>query len=198
MTTNRPPRRWPLRLLLLATAAACAASIGCKGEANDRIGMLRSDPLRGDRIPRQDLPVPGRDGYGSSVSDPLMRADGKRKEPFRPNLETTPSVLASSGLSRDGGTSDLRIPDDRRTGGSVAGRSSAMSASGEQLAEDLTKMGAKLYPPEKRSNGEYEFRCAIPNATSGALTTYVGRGTTRDAAIRDAHDQVRTDLRTAR
>ncbi|OWK38023.1 hypothetical protein [Fimbriiglobus ruber] len=154
MTARCPPRRstFARRLRLAVWAGACAAVVagGCKSgdkSKDDGSTPKRGDPLFGSRIPPQDLPVPGKDGYGSKQKrDPLLgtpTADDKRNDragdtpdatpaggsaslpprtstrevPFRPDRTVTPAALAMGPISTDDSTMSI---GDRRPLASTA------------------------------------------------------------------------------
>ena len=143
-----PPQRVIrcVAVLLLATSVATA---GCKwlgggsGGGNSDSPRSNGDPLLGNRIPPQDVPVPERGGYARDRKDPLLTSPAGRdkgksgdragskgdsndvsalpprasgKEPYRPTLETTPAALAG-GLIPDKELSMDRRPPTPATGG---------------------------------------------------------------------------------
>ena len=187
------------RLLLLLVPLAV---VGCRGDG-DRVGLLpRSrDPLMGtDRIPPPGVPVPGKEGYGSSSRDPLMkgptasRTGSGDREPFRLNENFTPAALASRGTPSD----DPLLIDDRRpkaspTGAVIPAVGAVPSGNWETVADQLRKMGGRPYAPVKLPTGEYEFRCGVPIDTTGAMRSYTGVGATPLAAATDVFEQVKAE-----
>jgi len=147
--TRSCPARLPrtCRRMLAACGVACAlAGSGCKafhkGGPSDPPSRV-TDPLLGARIPPQNLPIPGKDGYAANErKDPLLKSGGggddkgarvskpkpadngvpsarigSPKEPYLPGRETTTAALAAHVQPDD---SALSI-GDRRTDGRTTG-----------------------------------------------------------------------------
>lgn len=171
--------------LWFVCAVACAA--GCASERDNRIGMLKGrDPLMGEKIPPPNVPT-GRDTYGlKDGRDPLIRADAGR------SIRDTAAGLA--GGSRDEGISDLRIPNDRRSGGGMTSRDAGGVTPTDQMTAEVKRLGGKVFAPKETTSG-YEVRVQIPAGDSGAMTGFIGAGTTATAALRDAFEQVRAAKR---
>ncbi len=193
---------FPRRLGLAAWAGAFAAALaGCRSSGGyaDRGGgetggtLTSRDPLLGGtRIPPQNLPVPGKDGYGSRERrDPLLgsptgRDDGSEragkadgggsasrgagKEPFRPGPGTTNAALAGALVPDD---TELSI-GERRTPGKTTGqprgpvplrpKDAANPPPGPGFDEvtDQLKRYGATWDPPVREGGEYVFRCDVP------------------------------------
>jgi hypothetical protein len=171
------------RLVLIGSAVVLFA-VGCAGEKDHRIGMLKGrDPLMGEKIPSPNVPT-GRDAYGlKDGRDPLIRADAGRTNP------DSPAALA--GGRRDTELAELRIPDDRRPSGGFASRE--QGASSDQFIAELKRIGGKVSSPTRTESGAYEVKAQVPNGPSGSMTGYIGTGNTPLAALKDAYDQVRAE-----
>ena len=202
MKTVRPRIRFRFRWGLVLLAPLCA--LGCKGNGDRAGGLLprNRDPLMGaDRIPPAGVPMPGKDGsYGAATRDPLFKGTAASrsgtKEPFRLTEEFTPAAMAVRGTDH----ADPLVIDDRRPtatptgGGGVRPAAGAVPAGNwEQLADELRRIGGKPFAPIKLPGGEYEFRCAVPLDTTGAMRQYTGVGATPLAAVTDAYEQVRAE-----
>jgi hypothetical protein len=146
----------------------------------------------------------------TNVSVPKTETIGKL-EPFRPGPAVTTAALAGFSSGNDlviddrsprpasGGpiplkplensalpTSHAPTPmSDPKTGGLTV----------EMLTEQLRKIGARPYAPVKLTNGDYEFRCAVPINDQGATRSYTGTGASPLAAVRNVYEQIRTDSR---
>lgn len=161
------------RVVAFATAVVCA--VGCAGEKQNRLASLNGrDPLMGEKIPPPNVPT-GRDRYGmKDARDPILRADATRNV--------------------DSGVSELRIADDRRPAGGLASRGTT-GTTVDQMTKDLERSGVRVFSPTRTETGGYEVRAQVPTGPTGAMSGYVGGGTTPAAALRDVYDQVRADRR---
>jgi hypothetical protein len=207
MPNRRAQRRERFRRIAAGVVlAAAVAGAGCKSTKGDGgSGNIKSDPIFGRNIPKQDIPIPGKDGYGADTRDPLLRntqasRDGDRydKEPFRPSAGTTPAALAAR--NRD----DLAsVPSlDDRPAGTPTGRSPAPfrpagDADGtlDQALDDLRRLGAKWSAPRRGANGDFVIECDVslgPNG-EGPFRRYEGIGPTDAAAARDALKQIKSE-----
>jgi hypothetical protein len=177
-----------IRSLPLWFACAAAFATGCASERDNRVGMLKGrDPLMGEKIPPPNVPT-GRDTYGiKDTRDPLIRADAGRSS-------TRDTAAGLAGGSRDEGISDLRIPNDRRAGGGITSRDAGGVTPTDQITSEVKRMGGKVFAAKETSSG-YEVRVQIPAGDSGAMTGFIGSGSTATAALRDAFDQVRAAKR---
>jgi hypothetical protein len=219
-TTGYAPRR---RLRPAALAALCAAVflVGCKSSGGGGVFGRRSNPdgsltsrgdplLGGARIPPQNLPVPGREGYGARQRrDPLLGSpagrDGSderagkdsakgsairrptKDQPFRPGPETTNAALAGHLIPDD----TLSI-GDRRTPGRTASQVRDDSPEYERAADELRRLGATVDEPVRADNG-YEVRASVPLGEAGRVRQYTGTGPTAAAAVKQVVDQIRSD-----
>lgn len=204
MTAARPTSAHRIRaglfLLLLPLLLA-----GCRGDG-DRAGLLprNRDPLMGaDRIAPQNVPIPGKDGYGAAPRDPLFKgpiaSTSGSREPFRLNENFTPAAMAARSTDH----TEPLIIDDRRgaavptgSGGvrpAVGAISAGPTGSWEQMVEELRRAGGRPFAPVKLPTGDYEFRCTVPLGTTGAMRQYTGIGTTPLAAVTDVYGQVQAD-----
>lgn len=181
--------------------------MGCRSDG-DRAGLLPRDrdPLMGaDRIAPQNVPIPGRDGYGAAPRDPLFkgpiasRNKVESREPFRLTEDFTPAAMAARGTDH---TEPLIIDDRRPTGvptgsGAVRPAVAAIPAgpvgSWEQMVEELRRAGGRPFAPVKLPTGDYEFRCTVPLGTTGAMRQYTGIGASPLAAVTDVYQQVQAD-----
>jgi hypothetical protein len=212
----------PRRLTPAVAAAVCAAALlaGCRssdgllGRKSGPEGSLTSrDPLLGGtRIPPQNLPVPGKDGYGArEKKDPLLGAPAGRDgageragqgdakgsasrgptkdEPFRPGPGTTNAALAGHLVPDD----TLSI-GDRRTPGKAAGRPAPRDGGPEfeLVADELRRCGATVEPAARAGDG-FEVRASVPLDGPGLIRQYTGAGPTPAAAARQVLDQVKSD-----
>ncbi len=165
----------------VACAAVCA--VGCASERDNRLGVLKGrDPLMGEKIPPPNVPT-GRDTYGiKDTRDPLIRAAAGRSG------GDTAAGLA--GGSSDNSLSDLRIPNDRRSGGGMTSRDAGGVTPTDQMTAEVKRLGGKVFAPKETTSG-YEVRVQIPAGDSGAMTGFVGSGSSPTSALRDAFEQVR-------
>lgn len=201
MNTVRPRIGIRFRRGLLLLAPLCALGCRSDGERGGLLGRTRDPILGTERIPPAGVPIPGRDKYGAAPRDPLFKAPTVSRnksdsyEPFRLTEDFTPAALTARGT----GFADPLVIDDRRPKGSppagdvrpVAGTSPA--GTWEQLADELRRVGGKPFAPVKTPAGDYEFRCAVPLDTTGAMRQYTGIGGTPLAAVTDVYEQVRAD-----
>jgi hypothetical protein len=202
----------------IAALAVMLAAVGCKSR-DGKGGMFSSGPSRNNdplvvgpgRIPKQNLPVPGRDLAGArGRSDPLLgsptgrtvdRRGGYGEDPERwkngpylPGPDGTPASLAArtrndeEGLKIDGGGGVPLKPaagDVPATGG---GRDDGL------LFEELARYGVKRGDYSiSREGGQVVARVRVPIAGGGASRGYVGTGRTETAAIQQVLDQVKLD-----
>jgi hypothetical protein len=209
-------RRFPKsgRRLLMLTALVVSLN-GCRmfektkggdGGSGNRHGndTASGDPLFGGKlIPKQDIPIPGRNELADS-RDPLLRAtaSNSRSEPFRLTPKDTTAALA--GTPRD----DVPQLNDRRSneagrgavpfqapGGAGAGSDRGpMTASIPTLDasyDTLRQWNAKFGQPTRDANGEYSFSAEIPGG-DGPTRRFEGGGATPAAAVMQVVDQVRS------
>jgi len=172
---------------------------------------LPKDPLF--RTPQQPVTNPK---ASATKSEDLGKAT-----PFRRGPEVTSAALASR--TTGDGSNDLVIDDRRPIGTPTSGPvplrpvappfpataiptarpivqaaavTTAPSSAGltvEMLTEELRKIGAKPYAPVRLTNGDYEFRCAVPINDAGAMRSYTGTGTTPVAAVSKVYEQIRSE-----
>lgn len=197
--------RQPIRCGLFLLSLAAVPSAGCRGDG-DRAGLLprNRDPLMGaDRIAPQNVPIPGKDGYGAAPRDPLFKGpvagNAGNREPFRLNENFTPAAMAARGTDH----TEPLIIDDRRGVAVPTGNSGIRPAVGaipagpagtwEQMVDELRRAGGRPFAPVKLPTGDYEFRCTVPLGTTGAMRQYTGIGATPLAAVTDVYGQVRAE-----
>ena len=173
--------------------------------------MSRGDPLLGgSRIPPQNLPVPGREGYGAKERrDPLLGSpagrDGNAKqagqggskesairrptkdEPFRPGPGTTNAALAGHLVPDD----TLSI-GDRRTPGRTASQPKDAGPDADRAADELRRLGATVEGPSRSGDG-YEVRASVPLGDEGRVRQYTGTGPTAATAVKQVLDQIKSD-----
>lgn len=174
---------------------------GCRGNGEERVGLGRSrDPLLGERIPRQNLPVPGRDSYGQINSDPLLNPPSKvasvNRDPFRLGKNTTAAALSMRGTDESDVLAIKDLPPDNNLP-TITPTSATSPSTNSEINDYIGKLravGGKPFAPTKLSNDTYEFRCAVPISTSGAMRQYTGVGDSPLAAVQDVYVQVREDL----
>lgn len=173
--------------------------------------MSRGDPLLGGaRIPPQNLPVPGREGYGARERrDPLLGSPAARDgtgeragkdsskgsairrptkdEPFRPGPGTTNAALAGHLVPDD----TLSI-GDRRTPGRTASQPHDDGPEFERVADELRQLGATVGASARVGDG-YEVRASVPRGDAGVVRQYTGAGPTAAAAAKQVLDQIKSD-----
>jgi hypothetical protein len=207
MPNRRAQRRERIRPLVAGAVLAVAVA-GCKSMKGDGgTGNVKSDPIFGRNIPKQDIPIPGKEGYGADTRDPLLKnsqagRDGDRydREPFRPSAGTTPAALAARNRDdlasvpsledRPSGTPTSRNPTpfrpagDADTGGTL-----------DQVLDDLRRLGAKWSAPRRGTNGDYVIECDLPLGPNGEgpFRRYEGVGPSDAAAARDAVRQIKSE-----
>jgi hypothetical protein len=213
-----PPRR--LRPTAMVSLCAVVFLVGCKSPGGGVFGrrsnpdgnlVSRGDPLLGGaRIPPQNLPVPGREGYWTRErKDPLLGSPAARDgtgeraskegskgsairrptkdEPFRPGPGTTNAALAGH-LAPD----DTLSIGDRRTPGRTASQVRDDSPEFVRAAEDLRRLGATVGDPVRAGSG-YEVRASVPLGDAGVIRQYTGAGPTAAAAVKQVLDQIQSD-----
>jgi hypothetical protein len=193
------------RLLAGVAVVAAVAGAGCKSTGGSSDSSTKSDPIFGRNIPKQDLPVPGKDGYGADVRDPLLRntqasKDGDRfeKEPYRPGSSTTPASLAAKGRDDQAGVPSI---DDRPTGTPTSRSPVPFKPAADpgvpldQSLAELRRIGAKWSDARRASNGEMVFDCDVPLGPNGEgpFRHYEGAGATEAAAANDAVKQIKSE-----
>jgi hypothetical protein len=216
MTPGTPARSTPNCLKRAAWVGVCAVLVvGCKSSGGkNEAGLARGgDPLLGNRIPPQNLPVNGRDAVGSvETRDPLLGLPAKEKGgeragktgdngsaalPFRPGRGTTNAALANPLKTDD---TELSI-GDRRTPGATTGRGpvpfrddKAGGLSFAEAAGELRRLGAKVGEPE-REGGGYVVRAEVPldPDNPARLRWYEEAGPTPAAAAKRLLEQVKSD-----
>jgi hypothetical protein len=187
-------------ILALSLAAGLA---GCRSSQRNSDGDAR-DPLYGRYIPKQDLPIPGRDS-ASKGRDPLLvspTSSGSKRvnpdEPFRNTKETTPAGLAANVRVEDTGMS----MGDRRTGAEPAIRGVPLRPSQEtvmggeslnQYAEELRRLRARYDSPIREANGDYAMTATVPTGKDGALRKYEASGPSAAAAAKQLVEQIKLD-----
>jgi hypothetical protein len=200
---TRPTTRHLQPLLIGAVLATAAA--GCKSTGSGDGGSAKADPIFGRHIPKQDLPIPGKDGYGSDTRDPLLRntqasRDGDRyeKEPFRTGAGTTPASLAAKG----GSEASIPSIDDRPTGTPTSRNpvpfkpaAGDSGATFDQSLDELRRLGVKWNSPRRGATGETVFECDLPLGPNGEgpFRRYEGVGATEAAAASDALRQIKSE-----
>ncbi len=177
---------------------------GCKStnKGDSGSGNTKSDPIFGRNIPKQDIPIPGKDGYGADTRDPLLRnntsASAGDREPYRTGAGTTPASLAAK--SRDDQASIPSI-DDRPSGTPMSRNpvpfKPAADAGGtfDQALDELRRLGVKWNAARRGSNGETIFECDVPMGPNGEgpYRRYEGVGASDVAAAQDAIKQIKSE-----
>lgn len=186
---------------ILAAVVLVAGLSGCK---SSRSSTASGDPLNGRYIPKQDLPLPGRDSAGKS-RDPLLASptSGSKKptpdEPFRNSKATTTAGLAGHVIVEDTGLS----LGDRRTNAEPATRGVPLRPSHETVAvggeswerntEELRRLRARYDAPVLDARGEYVMTATVPGAKDGALRRYEASGPSAASAAKQLADQIKSD-----
>ena len=209
-------------------AMLCAVALvsGCRHSNGAGVPSAspRNDPLlSGARIPPQNLPVPGRDGYANrDKKDPLLgtptKTDDKQdrsvpvkgqeknlpdngsakapREPYRPGPSSTTAALAGR-LPYDDTTLSI---GDRRPASQLASqpKSGNTEADFDRVTGLLKKMGA-TWEPVTTENGQSVFRVDVPIDPDqpGRIRRYEGVGPTPATAAEQALQQIRGDREAA-
>jgi hypothetical protein len=209
MPNRRAQRRGErIRRLVAGAIVVAVAGTGCKttGKGDGGTGNTQSDPIFGRNIPKQDIPIPGKDGYGADARDPLFRnnhasRDGDRfdREPYRPTAGTTPAALAARNRDDQASIPSL---DDRPTG-TPTGRNPApfrpatddSGSTLDQALDDLRRLGVKWSTPRRGANGETVIECDLPLGPNGEgpFRRYEGVGPSDAVAARDALRQIKSE-----
>jgi hypothetical protein len=205
----------------MLTLCAAVFLVGCKSSGGGGVFGRRSNPdgsltsrgdplLGGARIPPQNLPVPGREGYGSRERrDPLLGSPAARDgsaeragkdgakgsairrptkdEPFRPGPGTTNAALAGH-LAPD----DTLSIGDRRTPGRTTSQPRDDGPEFDGIADELKRLGATAVDSARVGSG-YEVRASVPLNDAGGVRQYTGAGPTAAAAARQVLDQLKSD-----
>lgn len=168
MTAHTPYRR-PLAALLCA--AGLCALVGCKTDREAKgTGVGRGkDPLFGNLIPRQDLPVPGKTAT-KGKTDPLVAPTGggkttgynddpeRFKGTFVPGKGSTPAAL--SGWSKDGEGLKIESPGVEL----VPAGGVDVPPSVEPLLKELDAFNVGRDDRSlTRENGRWVCRASVPN-----------------------------------
>lgn len=195
--------------------APLLAAIGCKGkDSGPSSNMSRNDPLLAGpgRIPRQNVPVPGRDGTaGGKRSDPLLGSptsgtrsnagdpDRWKKGPYVPGPGGSPAALAGQPLP-DGEGLAIELPGG--VGLTPAGGSRMDAAPTPKPATplgsdaafaDLAKYGVKRGDyAVSREDGLVIVRVKVLAAPDGPAKAFTGQGPTESAAVKQVVDQLRS------
>lgn len=205
-------------------AAGCKSAGGSRAPDNATPVSRTSDPLLGGKIPPQNLPVPGKDSYGSrDKRDPLLvapadqppdfgtdRTDRTKPPPDNKTASLPPTVKSSKEPFRPGKSTTpgalaaagslptdgttLAIPDPRPAATPLL-RSDATADSYDRIAAELRRYGATFGDPVV-DNREYVFRADVPLDGPGRVRRYEGVGSSSSAAAQQVLDQVRADLGT--
>lgn len=199
-------RAGALGLALLLTAIGCKSKDGGGGTGGGR------DPLvyGPNRIPPQNVPVPGRGGVGTTPkADPLIGAptgrsdksgagysnDASRfKGTYAPGLNTTPAALA--GKLKDGDELKIDTPDNRvplqPAGGVIPARAEETGAV-DTLYQELKRFGIDAADRTlTREDGKYVFTATL-NTNAGTKRLYKGVGDTAADSVKEVLQQVTLD-----
>lgn len=197
MTAHTHFRRRTLGALLCALGL-CALS-GCKTDKEAKgTGVGRGkDPLFGNLIPRQDLPVPSKTAT-KGKSDPLFAPTGGKttgynddpdrfKGTFIPGKGSTPAAL--SGWSKDG--EGLKI-DSPGVALIPAGGAEVPPPSVEPLLAELTKFGVSAEDRSlAREGGQWVCRASVPNPDrAGAKVQFSGAADNPADAVKQVLSQL--------
>jgi hypothetical protein len=212
--------RWLMKPLAYAgLSVLLSGSIGCSvfdkngrgngtgtgrtrdGGTGNRYGsdVASSDPLLGGKlIPKQDIPIPGRNDRAES-KDPLLYgsvSSNDRREPFRLTPESTNAALAGKGVE------DVPRLDDRRKSepgkGPVpfkpptesGGALTASIPNVETQFDQLRTMNAVFNRPIQDKNGDFFFTAEVQNA-DGRVQRFEGTGISASAAVNQVLEQIR-------
>lgn len=167
----------------LVGALGLCALAGCKTDKEARgTGVSRGkDPLFGNLIPRQDLPVPSKTAT-KGKTDPLFAPTGGKttgynddperfKGTFLPGKGSTPAAL--SGWAKDGDGLKIDSPGVPLV---PAGGAEVPPPSVEPLLAELTKFGVSADDRSlAREGGQWVCRASVPNPERvGARVQYSG------------------------
>jgi hypothetical protein len=185
---------------LLGALSLCAL-VGCKTDKEVKgTGVGRGkDPLFGNLIPRQDLPVPAKTAT-KGKTDPLFaptnggKTTGYADDPerfkgtFIPGKGSTPAAL--SGWSKDGEGLKLESPGVALI---PAGGAEVPPPSVEPLLAELTKFGVAAEDRSlERENGQWVCRASVPNPENrGAKVQFSGAAATPADAVKQVLAQLK-------
>lgn len=215
---RRIPRFAPTRRLAMACGLALlAASVGCKGKdrgAGPSSNLTGNDPLLAGpgRIPRQNVPVPGRDGTagGGKRGDPLLGsptsgtransdADRWKNGPYMPGPGGSPAALAGKPMN-DGEGLAIELPGGEKL--TPAGGASvrpeprppepAAPIGSDAAFGELAKYGVKRGDyAASREDGVFVVRVKVSTA-DGPTRGLTGQGATEAAAVKQIVDQLKS------
>jgi hypothetical protein len=216
---RRIPRFASTRGLAWACGLALlAASVGCKGKDRNSGGpsgnFTGNDPLLAGpgRIPRQNVPVPGRDGTagGGKRGDPLLGsptsgtransdADRWKNGPYLPGPGDSPAALAGNRLN-DGEGLAIELPGGEKltpAGGAAPVRPErrtpepAAPIGSDAAFGELAKYGVKRGDyAVSREDGVFVVRVKV-SAADGPARGLTGQGGTEAAAVKQIIDQLK-------
>jgi hypothetical protein len=209
----------PLRGVVRVAARVLVAAVliggaGCKSKDGGGIGK-GSDPLFGNRIPKQNIPLPDRGGTAGvkGRGDPLLgsptggtRANSGgytddperfRKGPYIPGPGGSPAALA--GRTRDDGDG-LKIESPggvplTPSGGVLTGIApdATAAAVNDPALGELAQVGVKRGDASiERVGGQVVVRVKVPTA-AGPVRGYTGQAATEAAAVKQVVDQIKAD-----
>jgi hypothetical protein len=175
---------------------------GKDGGTGNRHGsdVASGDPLLGGKyIPKQDIPIPGRD-EAIEKRDPLLRASSDRREPFRLGPENTTAALAGKPQDDVPRLDDRRTPNDASRGpvpfkapdGARADAPTASLPTLETQYDTLRSWGARFTEATRDARGDFSFTCELPGG-DGPVKRYEGVGRSPAAAVYQVVDQIRSD-----
>jgi hypothetical protein len=188
-------------------------NVGCKwfggsGSSSREPNFSKGDPLLGMRLPPQNVLGPDKSDVAKDRRDPILTspASRERDKPTRPNendlppragmdlkseVPPVPAALANPRKTSD----ELKIerkpkPIDLTT--AIPG--SNMGDGYEQISGTLKRLGAKWEKPS-HSNDGYVMSVDVPQSRmkDSPVRRYMGVGPTPAAALRAAHEQIKSD-----
>lgn len=194
------------------SVALLLASLGCKGkDSGPSSNLSRNDPLLAGpgRIPRQNLPVPSRDGTaGGKRADPLLGSptsgtransdpDRMKNGPYVPGPGGSPAALAGKPLN-DGEGLAIELPGGEKLTPASGTDRPVAPAPAEPLGSDvafgeLAKFGVKRGDyAVSREDGLTIVRVKVLTAPEGPSRSFTGQGPTEAAAVKQIVDQLKS------
>jgi hypothetical protein len=208
MKTTQHCRVWFRRCAFVVSVASIVALCGCKTDRELRgtgVGRGKTDPLVGNLIPKQNVPLPERGTGAKTKTDPLVSPVGGRNDkvgytddPLRykgdyiPGKTSTPAALASRGKDSD----ELKMENAGGVTLQPAGATQPIervdtAEAVDPLYDKLEKLGVKRDDRSlERENGQYVFRATKTINAAGSRVQFTGIAPTATAAVQQVLDQV--------
>jgi len=206
----------PRRIAGTLSLALVLCSFGCKSkDSGPTSNLTKNDPLLAGpgRIPRQNVPVPGRDGTaGGKRADPLLGSptsgtranagggfpddpDRWKKGPYVPGPGGSPAALA--GKQKDDGEG-LSIDLPGGVGLTPAGGAAPAPTPVQPLGSDAAFAELARYGVKRgdytiaREDAMVVVRVKVLMAPEGPSRSFTGQGPTESAAVKQVVDQLKS------